>query len=187
MNTQRWIDLIDKNTAAFVSSFGNLSAGQLNWRPDAGTWSIGQNIDHLIVINTSYWPVIESVRNGSYRLPWLGKVGFVVRLIGHAILRSVQPDRRRKMKTFPVWEPSSSDIPHDIIERFKAHQEKLKELVVSSGDLIARGTVISSPANRNIVYTLATAFDILVTHEQRHLAQARELADKLFSKTASSV
>ena len=45
-------------------------------------------------------------------------------------------------------------------------------------DLLEKGTVISSPANKNIVYKLENAFDIITTHEQRHLEQAREvLAD----------
>jgi hypothetical protein len=33
-------------------------------------------------------------------------------------------------------------------------------------------TVICSPASANVTYTLATAFDVLVLHQLRHLGQA---------------
>jgi hypothetical protein len=32
----------------------------------------------------------------------------------------------------------------------------------------------NSPANRNMVYTLERAFDIIVVHERRHFQQAME-------------
>ena len=86
------------------------------------------------------------------------------------------------MKTFPIWEPSTSEISGDIIDRFSRHQEALKHLIESSEDLVAAGTVISSPANKHLVYKLETAFDIIIAHEQRHFEQAREVLAKLNKK-----
>ena len=79
------------------------------------------------------------------------------------------------MKTFPIWEPSISLVRGDILDQFEKHQQELKQLITSSEDLLEKGTVISSPANRMIVYKLETAFDIMVAHEKRHLEQAREI------------
>ncbi len=59
------------------------------------------------------------------------------------------------------------------------HQSNLKELIESSKDLVEAGVVISSPANKNIVYKLEKAFDIIIIHEQRHLEQAKEVLDKI--------
>lgn len=174
-----WTTQIDSITASFKNTFEHLTHEQLNWKPDAKTWSIAQNIDHLMVINKTYYPVIKAVREGTYQLPFIGKIGFMVNFFGKTILNSVQPDRRRKMKTFPLWEPSVSDIPGDIIARFEKHQEELKQLIMSSQDLVEKQTVISSPANKNIVYRMDTAFDIIVTHEQRHFEQAKEVFHKL--------
>lgn len=56
---------------------------------------------------------------------------------------------------------------------------KILQNAVDTADLIQQGAIISSPANRNIVYTLETAFDIIVAHEQRHLEQAREIKHML--------
>jgi hypothetical protein len=175
MDTRKWTSALDEITSLFRSEFGALSSEQLNWKPDGKTWSVGQNIDHLMVINDTYIPVIQSVRNNTYKLPWSGKFSFLVKFFGNFILKSVQPDRKNRIKTFPMWEPTQSSIPTNVIDNFAAHQERFKELIISSQDLVTRNVVISSPANKNIVYTLATAFDIIVAHERRHLEQAREV------------
>ncbi len=128
-----------------------------------------------MVLNQSYFPIIQQVREGSFKVPFTGKLNVLVNLFGKMLLNAVQPENRKKTKTFPVWEPTVSDIPGDVVERFVQHQTHLKQLIVSSTDLVAKDTVISSPANRWIVYRLATAFNILIAHEQRHLEQSKEV------------
>lgn len=175
IKVNQWQTDIDAVTQAFADNFQLLTLAQLNWKPQADVWSVAQNIDHLMVINTTYYPVIKKLREGNYPLPWHARIGWLVRWFGSVILKSVSPDRRRKMKTFPLWEPNKSDLPASIIDDFKKHQSELKDLIDSCSDLIAAGAVICSPANRSIVYTLETAFDIIVTHEKRHLQQAIEV------------
>ncbi|NUO00652.1 MAG: DinB family protein [Saprospiraceae bacterium] len=170
-----WLTEIDRITSAFEKEFGELDAAALNWKPDRDTWSIAQNIDHLVVVNETYFPVLQAVKTGSYQLPFLAKIGFMVSFFGKTVLNAVQPDRRKKMKTFTIWEPSTSDIAGDILARFKKHQTELKAQISASEGLIKKGTIISSPANKHIVYKLETAFDIMVTHEERHLEQAKEV------------
>ena len=137
----------------------------------------------LIIVFTifAYFPVIQQVREGTYKLPWHGRFSFLTRFFGNMVYQSVLPDRKRKMKTLPMWEPSQSDLPSDILARFAQSQAALKDLIQKSEDLVARGTVISSPANRIIVYKLEKAFDIIVTHERRHFNQAIEVVEKLKS------
>lgn len=172
-----WLNRIDEMTTEVVNRFGGLSPEQLNLKPSPDTWSIAQNLDHLIVINSSYVPVIQAVREDSLSLPFLAKFNFWVKFCGKMILKSVSPDRRKKMDTFPIWEPSPARLPDNIIQLFTDHQEALKNLIRDSKDLISAGQVISSPANKNIVYSLENAFEIIVTHEERHLAQATEVLE----------
>jgi hypothetical protein len=179
MNTDSWTNKIDEVTSSFKKAFGMLSAEQLNWKPNANTWSIGQNIDHLIVINSTYYPVIKSVKEGTYKLSFMSKMGFMVNFLGKAVLNAVQPDRKKKMKTFPIWEPTQSKIEADILNKFEKHQADLKQMITSCSDLLDKGTIISSPANRNIIYKLEMAFNIIVAHEQRHFEQAKEILAQL--------
>jgi hypothetical protein len=171
----RWTTQIDKTTHDFKSTFGVLPKESLNYKPSPQVWSIAQNMHHLIVINETYFPVLESLQRKDYNLPWIGKIDFLVNFFGKVILNSVSPDRRKKMKTFPIWQPASSDFDLTIFNDFINHQNKLKEYIIASNDLVEKGVVISSPANRNIVYKLDKAFDIIVTHELRHFEQAKEL------------
>ncbi len=175
MNVQPWLSKIDETTNSFQTAFGHLNETELNWKPDGKTWSVAQNMHHLITINQTYYPVLKRVREGSQKLPWIANVKFMVRFFGNFILDSVEPTRKRKMKTFPLWEPSQSNLGGDIVQQFIQHQNDLKDLIQSSSDLLDKGAIISSPANRNIVYTLARAFDIITTHEVRHFNQAVEL------------
>jgi hypothetical protein len=177
MNIQPWLDQIDSTTAGFKESFLRLSGDELNWKPDPKTWSIAQNIHHLIVINGTYKPIIKSVREGTYQMPWIGRWKFMVDFFGRMILKYVSPDRKNRTQTFRAAWPSSSTIEADIVNQFVEHQTDLKSFIQSCQDLLDAETIISSPANKNIVYTLKSAFDIIVAHEQRHLVQARELND----------
>jgi hypothetical protein len=170
-----WNLQIDKITESFVTDFKSLSTEQLNWKPNPQSWSIAQNINHLIVVNETYFPVLASLKEGTYKTPFIAKLGFLVSFLGKTILDAVKPDRIKKMKTFPIWEPTISNIKHDILDQFIKHQKELKHQIETSKELLKKGTVISSPANRNIVYKLEIAFDIIVSHEQRHLEQAKEL------------
>lgn len=174
-----WASQLDKTTEHFVADFGSLSAAELNWKPNPKTWSVAQNIDHLIVVNETYYPVLTSLKAGTYKTPFMGKIGFMVSFLGKTILNSVKPDRKKKIKTFPVWEPTVGEIKGDLLKRFENHQAELKQKIETSKELIEKGTVISSPANRNIVYKLETAFDIIVAHEQRHWEQAKEVLQLL--------
>lgn len=180
-----WIRRIDQVTEAFQAQFGSLSQAQLNRKPDAGTWSVAQNIDHLITVNTSYFPVLEELHLGTYQPPIWARLSFLTAFFGRLVLGSVQPDRRRKIKTVGIWEPAESHIPEGILDRFGRHQEELKAHIREAEDLLAEGVVIASPASRTIVYPLATAFEIVITHEERHLAQAKEVRDRLGLDDAS--
>jgi len=176
---KNWTTEIDKTTQAFQTHFGQLTKKELNWKPNPTTWSIAQNIDHLITINRTYFPILTALKAGNYAVPFIAKFGFIVSFSGKMILDAVKPDRKKKIKTFPIWEPATSQISGDILVRFAKHQQQLKQEIEAAKTLVDKGTVISSPANQYIVYKLATAFDVIVLHEQRHLEQAKELLPKL--------
>lgn len=182
----RWSAEIDQLAQAFQHDFGKLSFDELNWKPNAHTWSVAQILHHIIVVNESYYPIINQLRNQTYYTPRYGQIGFINRLFGKMVLNAVKPDQKRKIKTFPIWEPERSQVRGDIVHQFVAHQQELKTVVLGCGDLIKAGTVISSPANRMIVYKLETAFDIMIAHEKRHLLQAQAVNQIRTGQSATS-
>ncbi|MEM1336637.1 MAG: DinB family protein [Bacteroidota bacterium] len=168
-----WSTQIDVTTQNFIETFGGLHSEQLNWKPNLQTWSIAQNIEHLILVNRSYFPIIELIRKGEYKTPFISKFSFVVSFFERTVLKAVHEDRKKKMKTFPIWEPTKNEILIDVLEHFSVHQSELKKQIEDAKELVEKGTIISSPANKNIVYRLETAFEIIVTHEKRHFEQAK--------------
>ena len=174
-----WLGQIDTITADFQSTFGGLSEDQLNYKLSEKGWSIAQNVDHLIVINSTYFPIAAEIKSGTYQQPFLGKLNFLVSFMGRMLLSGVQPDRKKRTKTFPLWEPQKSMIGGDILERFEQHQVQLKQMIVDLESHVISGLVISSPANQNIVYRLEDAFNIIIAHEKRHFQQAKEVLSLL--------
>ncbi len=177
---QQWHQKIDQLTKEFKERFGDMEVDELNQKPNAQTWSIAENMQHLIKVNESYDPVLNQVQEGKYKKPFLGKFGFYVNLMGNTILKSVSPQNRKKIRTFPMWEPAKADVGSNIVGDFVKHQKALKDRISSLENLLGKGTVISSPANPNIVYTLDKAFDIMIAHEERHLYQAMEAFDVIY-------
>jgi DinB superfamily len=162
-------------TKGFTEAFGQLSTEQLNWKPNAQTWSIAQNINHLIVVGESYYPIFDALKEGNYKPPFIAKIGFIVSFFEKIILGAVQPDRSKKMKTFPIWEPTNGALPADILTQYEAFHATLQTYFTDLAALAQKGVVISSAVNKNIVYRLEIAFEIIITHEHRHLAQAKEI------------
>jgi hypothetical protein len=172
MNITQLTIAIDQITADFQKSFGHLTAEQLNWNNQGNCWSIAQNIDHIMVINNSYLPILTKLNGTGLTLPFMAKLGFMVRLLGKLILSSVEPTRKKKIKTFPLWEPQATQLDEHILADFVKRQEWLKKIIIDNEANFTK--TIYSPASKSIVYKLGTAFNILVTHERRHLNQALE-------------
>jgi uncharacterized damage-inducible protein DinB len=172
---QDWIRRLDSVTQEVMSNCGALQASDLNWKPNAEAWSIAQILEHIIKVNTSYYPILTALHKGTYRLSWTARIPFLPRVFGRMILNSVKPENVRKVRTFPMWNPEASTIDESIVDDFLLHQTELKNHIVSASDLLERHVVIGSPANANIVYTLEDAFHIIVTHEERHLAQLKRI------------
>jgi len=166
---------INQNTDKFKLEFIGCSTEQLLYKPSKDIWSIAENIQHLIEVNTSYFPIFSKILSCKYLPPWSGKFSFIYKLLGNVILKSVSDDRRKKIKTFPLWVPDKKPLTDDILNKFETHQAELVEWVNKLAPYLGKQTVINSPANRIISYTLDDAFKIIIMHEKRHLNQAIEV------------
>lgn len=171
------IDQVDANTQQFISHFGSLNADELNWKPNTDTWSIAQNIDHLIHINDTYGKVFSDLKSGSLKLPFIARFRFITGLLGDLILKAVEPTRKKKTKTFTIWEPSQSQVSQSVLERFVKSQDELKNHIIALKKESNKDAIVYSPINKQIVLSVGSAFDIIITHEQRHLNQCKEIVE----------
>ncbi|HSW55303.1 MAG TPA: DinB family protein [Ignavibacteriaceae bacterium] len=93
-----------ENIERAKKSFSHLSDIQLNWKPQADKWSVGECISHLVKTNNLYLTKIESIftlaafgaeKDFHYKQSFMGKL----------IAKGVNPASVRKTKTFKVFFP----------------------------------------------------------------------------------
>lgn len=177
---QEWNKKIDHVTQEFTERFSDLNEEEITRKPNAESWSVAENLQHLIVVNGSYFPLFEAIKDGTFKPSFVAKIPMLAKVMGKLILSSVSPSRSKKLKTFSIWEPTQSKIQGDVLKEFTKQQNALKTWIGKLENKIEKETIIASPANNNVVYTLDKAFDIIVSHEQRHLNQAIEAFDTIF-------
>src|SRR5919202_5528340 len=79
--------------------FGGLSAAQLNWKPSAEQWSVGQCFDHLINTNRWFLPDMERVAAGKHSNGLWARVSPLSGFFARMILKSLDPEKGRKTKS----------------------------------------------------------------------------------------
>lgn len=168
-------------------AFGGLSVQQINWKPSAGEWSIAQCLEHLMMLNTPYFRIIEDALSAKHRPTLLARAPLLPAFFGRLVLSSVQPEAKQKVKARPAFAPSSTPIDLGILVRFSTHQEELIRLMKASAARPIGKIIITSAVSPYVTYSLLNAYRILVAHEQRHLQQAERLMRMPgFPATASS-
>jgi hypothetical protein len=175
MLVQEFKTEIEAINAEFSDTFNHLSPAQMNYKPNSAVWSVAQNIEHIIKTSDSYLPTLTGIHDGSHQTSFLGRIKWWSKMCGKMILKSVNPDRLKKIKTFPLWQPPMSDSSETILEDFFTNQANFVEETLNNREEIESLIVVSSPANVNIVYTMSRALEIITTHQRRHLNQAKEM------------
>lgn len=179
---EEWNDRIDQVTREVEEQFGSLEADSLHWKPSRDRWSIAENLMHLIVLNRSYIRVIEDYQKGKTSTPFVGYFRWIPRKLGKFLLKAVDPAGRKSQRspTLKQWTPRrTEESEKHPVATFRDHQAHLKETFHACADLLEKNPVIHSPASRAVVLELRTVLEVLVSHEERHLAQAREVLEEL--------
>ena len=159
------------------STFGSLTAAQLNWKPSAERWSVAQCFDHLLTTNRGYFPAIDRVLAGRKRTFW-ECVPLLPGLTGKLLLKAVDPASTRKIKAPKVFQPAHSDVSDSVIDDFVAQQETVVEKMKATEHLDLERIIITSPVAAVVTYSLMDAYRVIVVHEQRHFQQARRVTEE---------
>ncbi len=158
-------------------TFGGLSPAQLNWKPDAGQWSVAQCFDHLIVTNEFFFPLLEKITSGERKSSLWERVSPLSGVFGRLVVKSVASDGGRKFKAPAKLLPSSSEVDGRVIERFAEHQGELERRMLATKYLDLSRIFITSPVARFVTYSLLDGYRIVVAHERRHFEQARRVTE----------
>jgi len=155
-------------------TFGNLSAEQINWRPSAEGWSVGQCFEHLIKANSLFFPELEKIAKGERKNSFLENYSPLSGFFGSLLVKSLQKDAR-KFKAPTQKIVPQSEVSADIINQFAAHQQEVVEKIKQTQSADWQKTKITSPFMKLITYKLTDGFRIVVEHERRHFRQAERV------------
>ena len=178
-NRKKWLESIQEATQLIKTEFANLSEADLNFKINPDSWSIAENIQHLTLTANSYHTNFDEILNRKHTFGFLGKVKFLANFFGKVILSSVEPTRKKKIKTFPIWKPSQSALSADVIAEFEASQKSLSTYIAKLEPFFGKNQMIASPANNKIVYPLEVGIEIITQHNFRHINQAREVKKEM--------
>ena len=151
--------------------FSDLTLQQLNWKLTSGSWSIGQCLDHLIVSDCLYFPVLKKITEGQYRMTIWESWSPFSKICGRMLTDRLQEQVKKKMKAPKVLLPSVS-IDTGISEHFHKHLDSFLNYVSGCDKVNVDKIIITSPAIKFVTYSLRDAITFLIQHEHRHINQA---------------
>lgn len=156
----------------YEQTLKNCSLADLNHKPGPASWSVAEIISHLILVNSSYFPIFEKLLQQKYKAPLAGKIPGLGQKVGGFILNSMR--KPKKVKTFDKWQPPIKLYDSSILDRFYDQQHELSTYVQRLEPLLEKGIMISSPVNKWVIYSLDQAIEIILVHEKRHLEQIKQ-------------
>ena len=164
-----------RHAKARAIRFNELSAEQLNYKPDEDKWSVGQCLDHLVVSDMLYFPALKKIAEGKYKMKTWERISPFSKLFGKMLADQVTEQVKRKLKAPKVLKPSSSNIDTGIHERFQKHLDTLIAYISACSREDIDKIRITSPVSKFITYNLRHTFIMLSQHLHRHLNQAERI------------
>lgn len=157
-----------------------LSPEQFHWRQAPDKWSVGQCLEHLARVGTTYAQKISRTveegrgeqvfANGPFSYGWLERL----------FVSMTEPPPRFRVPAPKVFRPSAvekpeKDPPELVTEAYRKSNRGLRELVTRANGLDRKRLKVSSPASDRLKVSLGIALAIAVAHERRHIYQMKEI------------
>ena len=184
MFERNWTQEIDTITEKF-RNFQSLSEEEFNFKTKYESWSIAQNIAHIILLNNSYFEGFKEILNGKHKL----SVNEGLEELALSALLSVQPytstDRFKRANTWDIWQPTSIYLKTYILREFERCQFNFKNHIVSFKNFPIDRTYIKYPGHADLIFKLDDCINFLIDHENRHWNQAYEIVKYFEQKNGS--
>ena len=165
------LDAADARATALVS---RLTLEELNWKPDARTWSVGQCLEHLCLSNEVYVaPMQAALANAPQGSAEVITPGW----FGRWFIRSyIDPATQKKRARAPrKASPPSSRFDQSIAERFIASNDAMRAVMARAREIDVNRVRFRNPYVPVIRFTIGTGLLIVARHNHRHLGQAERV------------
>ena len=170
LERQRLVAHLQMTGSWLIDEVSNLSQAQLEFRRGAGSWTILEVVEHLVVVGPIYWNDLQkAVQAGRAGRPVTNRD---VDILWYGIDRT-----NRETAISPENPPGKlRDLRAGLDAYRKQHAQLLEYAKTTKDDL--RSHVVERQGSDAYQWAL-----LISTHEQRHILQIRELkADPKFPK-----
>lgn len=151
-----------------------LANEQLNWQPAPGSWSVGQCLEHLCMMNEVYLPPISAAFKERLDCPveqitpgWFGS--WFVR-------NFAEPTSGRRVRA-PAKIRPASHVEVSVLDRFLSGNQSCRDIIVRAASKNVNRIRFWNPFIPGLRFTVGTGLEIIVRHERRHLLQAERVRD----------
>ncbi len=168
IDRQRLVAHMEMTSTWLVDEVSTLSKAQAEFRRAAGTWSVLEVLDHLVVVGPIYWQDLQKGVAG--KPPALPLASRDIDILWYGI------DRGRPETALTSENPKGGlrDVRAGL-EAYRANHARLLQYIKTTKDEL-RNRVVERQACDAYQWAL-----LISTHEQRHILQIREIkADPKF-------
>jgi DinB superfamily len=171
---------IDANLSHTESITHRLTREQFQWRPEPGSWSIGECFAHLNLTNGFTLRAIEA---GIAKGRAGGKTGrgpFQYGLLSRKFIASQEPPVKKKFRAPKAFLPPADIDPDATLAEYRRNAGELRRLTREADGLhLSRVKVkmLALPAFLRAIVRLPLGAQLLLTttHDRRHLWQAEQV------------
>ena len=156
-----------------------LSESQFNWRPGEGRWSIAECLVHLNRSVTATLPAFDLAIAKGRAKGRAAPSGAAARYgwFSRWMIASMEPPPNRRMNTFGIFEvpAGGTHVTGRVLPEFVAVRDQLAERVRQADGLDLTKNRTVSPVTRLLRMPLGAYLQFVITHDRRHLWQARQV------------
>lgn len=167
---------IEKHIDEARRVFSMFNQIQLNWKPNVRSWSLAQCFDHIIVSDQQYFKNIKKAIEQTITEKHLERKPYRAGLLARIFIYTQRPGSIFKFKTPPIFSPSERTEGKKMLEDFVRHEQELLVLIKRCDGWDLNKFKLSSPVHSFFKFSLGECFSILVTHQERHIRQAKKIA-----------
>ena len=176
---QGYLKQIEQIKADARALVAGLSEEQLGRRPAPGRWSIIECLAHLNTSVRVTLPVFDGAIAEARQRGLTGSGPFRYGWFARQIVRSMEPPPRWRMRTKAFLAPGDHPSPTGTLTDFFVVRDELAARLRQADGLDLKRARIRSPVARWLRMPLGAYFAFIITHERRHLWQARQVRDGL--------
>ena len=152
-----------------------LTKEQLNWQPAPISWSVGQCLEHLCLMNEVYLPPISAAFKEKPDSPveqitpgWFG---------GWFIRNFAEPTSGSRRVGAPAKIRPASNVEVSVLDRFLSGNQSCRDIIVRARSKNVNRIRFWNPFIPGLRFTVGTGLEIIVRHERRHLLQAERVRE----------